>query len=309
MYGQYLPSPDAAAYGDGMDNRAEVSEFLRTRRDRLTPEQAGTLGGGRRRVPGLRREELAMLAGMSVDYVAKMERGNLAGVSPEIIDALARALQLDDAETAHLHDLHRAATLITGRRRTPQLSAATVSATLQRFLDAITGTPVWVSNQRSDYVAGNPLGEALLAPMLEDPAARRNNALFTFLSPASRIFYPEWDAGADSVVASLRSRAGQNPHDKPLTDLIGELVTRSDGFRQRWARHDVRFHRGGTKRIHHPAVGDLEFHYEAFTLPNDPALTMYAYTTMPESPSEERVRLLGSLAATPHPTGHDARSA
>ena len=165
------------------------------------------------------------------------------------------------------------------------------------------------SNQRSDYVVGNSLGDALLAPMLDDPTARRNNALYTFLSPASRVFYPEWEAGADSVVASLRSRAGQNPHDKHLTDLIGELVTRSDDFRQRWARHDVRFHRGGTKRIHHPAVGDLEFQYEAFTLPNEPALTLYAYTTTAGSPSEERVRLLGSLAATPHPTGHHTRSA
>lgn len=286
-----------------MDNRAEVSEFLRTRRDRLTPEQAGIIRGGRRRVPGLRREELAMLAGISVDYVAKMERGNLTGVSLEIIGALARALQLDDAETAHLHDLHRAATPTTGRRRPPQSPSPTVGETLQRFLDAITGTPVWVTNQRSDYVAGNVLGEALLTPVLEDPAARRNNALFTFLSPAARVFYPEWDIGADSVVASLRTRAGPSPHDKPLTDLIGELVTRSDDFRQRWARHDVRFHRGGTKRIHHPAVGDLEFDYEAFTLPSDPALTLFAYTTKSGSSSEERVRLLGSLAATPHTAG------
>lgn len=285
-----------------MDNQAEVSEFLRTRRDRLSPEQAGIVGGGRRRVPGLRREELAMLAGMSVDYVARMERGNLAGVSPELLDALARALHLDDAETEHLHDLAKAAAPVSPRRRT-RVTASTVSPTLQRFLDAITETPAWVNNQRGDFVTGNALGRALLAPMLDDPASRGNNALWTFLSPASRLYYPDWEKGADSVVASLRSQAGRNPHDKPLTDLIGELVTRSDDFRQRWAKHDVRFHRGGTKRIHHPTVGDLEFSYEALTFPDNPALTLFAFTTLPGSPSEERMRLLGSLAATPAHAG------
>jgi transcriptional regulator with XRE-family HTH domain len=280
-----------------MDNQAEVSDFLRTRRNRITPAQAGILGGGRRRVPGLRREELAALAGTSVDYIAKMERGNLAGVSAEVLDAVARALQLDDAETEHLHDLARAAAPASPRRR-PRPQSATVRPTLQRFLEAITGTPVWVRNQRMDYVAGNDLGEALFSPILDDPASRRNNALFTFLSPAARIYYPDWEQGADSVVASLRSSAGRNPHDKSLTDLIGELVTRSDDFRYRWARHDVRFHRAGTKRIHHPAVGDLEFSFEAMELPDSPGLTMYAYTTEAGSASEERVRLLGSLAAT-----------
>lgn len=280
-----------------MDNQAEVSEFLRTRRDRITPEQAGIIGGGRRRVPGLRREEVAMLAGMSVDYVAKMERGNLTGVSPELLDALARALQLDEAETEHLHDLARTAAPAS-RRRQPHGQQNVVHPTLQRFLEAITGTPVWVRNQRMDHIASNDLGRALLAPMLDDPASRGNNALWTFLSPAARLYYPDWEAGADSIVASLRSAAGRNPRDKGLTDLIGELVTRSDDFRQRWARHDVRFHRGGTKRIHHPAVGDLEFNFEAFEFPDNPGLALFAYTTVAGSPTEERVALLGSLAAT-----------
>lgn len=297
MYWQYSPSSESRPYGVGMDNQSEVSEFLRSRRDRLTPEQVGIIGGGRRRVPGLRREELAMLAGTSVDYIAKMERGNLTGVSPEVLDALARALQLDDAETEHLHDLARTATPSAVRRR-PRPAEPAVRPTLQRFLDAVTGTPVWVRNQRMDYIAGNALGDALFSPMLEDLSVRRNNALWTFFSPAARNYYIDWELGADGIVASLRSAAGRTPHDKKLTDLLGELVTRSDDFRYRWARHDVRFHRGGSKRIHHPAVGDLEFSYEAMELPDSPGLTMFAFTTEAGSPSEERVKLLGSLAAT-----------
>jgi len=281
-----------------MDNQAEVREFLATRRARLTPEQAGIIGGGRRRVAGLRREEVATLAGMSTDYYARMERGNLAGVSPEVLDALARALQLDDAEIAHLHDLARAATPGSPTRRRPRPADLTIRPSLQRLLDAITGAPAWISNPRKDFLATNALGAALFAPILDDPANGRNNARFTFLNPASRIFYPEWEQGANSIVASLRIAAGQNPHDKSLTDLIGELVTRSDAFRMRWAAHDVRFHRSGTKRIHHPAVGDLEFVYEGLELPTNPGLVMYACTVEPGSPTEERLRLLGSLAAT-----------
>ncbi|QRY40243.1 helix-turn-helix domain-containing protein [Microbacterium hominis] len=280
-----------------MSTKAEVSEFLRTRRERLSPDQAGLIGGGRRRVVGLRREEVAMLAGVSTDYYAKMERGNLAGVSPDVLHSVARALQLDDAERAHLHDLAASIATSPASRRTRAATPA-VTPSLQRFLDAVTETPVWVRNRRMDVIATNPLGRALLAPVLDDPASGGNNARFTFLSPAARTFYTDWEQGADGIVATLRGYAGQNPHDKPLTDLIGELVTRSDDFRVRWAAHNVRFHRSGTKRIHHPDVGDLTFRFEAMDLPAYPGWEMFAYTTDPGSPSEERVRLLGSLAAT-----------
>ena len=280
-----------------MDNQAEVREFLRTRRARLTPAQAGIIGGGRRRVSGLRREEVAMLAAVSADYYAKMERGNLAGVSPEVLDSVARALQLDDAETEHLHDLARAAAPALIRRRA-RTAEGNLRPSLQRLLGAITGAPAWVRDQRADILATNPLGRALLAPMLDDPTNQHNLARFTFFSPASRIFYPDWEQGADNVVASLRTAAGRNPHDKGLTDLIGELVTRSDTFRLRWSAHHVRFHRTGTKRIHHPDVGDLEFTFEGLELPGNPGWVMVAYTTAAGSPSEERVKLLGSLAVT-----------
>lgn len=297
MYWQSTPTPTGASYGDRVDNQAEVREFLRTRRARLTPQRAGVIGGARRRVTGLRREEVATLAGVSTDYYAKMERGTLAGVSPEVLDAVARALQLDEAETEHLHDLARSAGPAPRRTRS-RAASATVRPSLQRVLDAITGAPAWVTNPRKDTLATNALGRALLAPMLEDPASDGNNARFTFLNPAARMFYPDWEHGADSIVASMRSAAGRNPHDKPLTDLIGELVTRSDEFRYRWSAHDVRFHRAGSKRIRHPDVGDLEFAYEGFDLPDSPGLVLYAYTAAAGSPTEERLQLLGSLAAT-----------
>lgn len=283
-----------------MDNKSEVHDFLTTRRARLSPEEAGIIGGGRRRVAGLRREEVAMIAGMSTDYYAKMERGNLAGVSAEVLDALALALHLNESETEHLHDLARAAGPAPIRRR-PKSLTTTVRPSLQRFIDTNTGTPIVVQNTRADILATNALGAALMSPLLESPANQRNNARFTFLSPASQNFYAEWEKGADSLVASFRNAAGKNPHDRALTDLIGELVTRSDEFRTRWAAHDVRPHRSGTKRIRHPAVGDLEFTYEGMEIPNTDGWMLYAYTTEPGSPTEERIALLGSLVVTPQP--------
>lgn len=286
-----------------MDHRDEVTNFLRTRRDRITPEQVGIIGGGRRRVPGLRREEVAMLTGISVEYYARMERGELRGVSLEVLDALARALRLDEAETDHLADLARAAGPTPPRMRRSKTRKDAVTTDLQRFLDAVTGAPMWVRDRRLDFVAANPLGRALYAPMLDDPSNQGNAARFTFLSTAARLFFPDWETNADEIVATLRTYAGQNPLDKRLTDLIGELVTRSDTFRHRWARHDVRHHRAGFKRIHHPAVGDLELNYQAMEFPANPDWFMFAFTSEPGSPTEERLKLLGSLATTPKTVG------
>lgn len=274
----------------------EVAEFLRTRRDRITPEQAGIIGGGRRRVPGLRREEVAMLAGVSVEYYARMERGDLSGVSGEVLDALARALKLDEAEVDHLRDLaHIADPLLRRRRRTVEHA---VKPTLQRFLDSVTGVPMWVRDRRLDYVAANPLGRALYAPVLEDVASQGNTARFTFLNPASRVFFPDWEENADDMVATLRIYAGQNPLDRKLTDLIGELVTHSEPFRQRWAKHNVRHHWAGVKRIHHPSVGDLELSYQAMEFPANPDWFMFAFIAEPGSSTDERLRFLGSLTAS-----------
>lgn len=247
-----------------------------------------------------------MLTGISVEYYARMERGDLAGVSLEVLDALARTLQLDDAEYDHLSDLGRAAGPTPPRRRRSRPAAPTVKPELQRFLDAVTGAPMWVRDRRLDFIAANPLGRALYAPMLNDPANQGNTARFTFLNPAAQIFFPDWEQNADDIVATLRTYAGQNPLDKGLTDLIGELVTRSDTFRYRWAKHNVRHHRTGIKRIRHPDVGDLEFSYQAMGLPANPEWFMFAFTAEPGSGTEERMKLLGSLAATGHPISRES---
>lgn len=281
-----------------MAHRDEAGEFLRSRRDRVTPQQAGIAGGGRRRVPGLRREEVAMLAGISRDYYARMERGELRGVSPQSLAAVAGALRLDEAETDHLHDLARVSDPAPSRRRRPP-QGRILRPSLQRFIDAVTSAPVWIRDRRMNVITGNLLGLAVYAPLLADADGRGNLARFMFLSPAARNFFPDWEPGADDIVATLRSYAGQNPRDRELTDLIGELVTRSDAFGLRWAAHNVRHHSTGIKRIRHPEVGDLELSYEAMELPADPEWLMFGCTAEPGSPSEERLRLLGSLAAGP----------
>lgn len=279
---------------------AEVGDFLSTRRARITPEQAGLpVYGGKRRVAGLRREEVALLAGMSVDYYIRLERGNLAGASDSVLEGLAHALQLNEAERTHLYDLARAATP-SGRR--PTATASRVRPTILRLLDSMTDVPAYVRNARFDIVATNTLGRALYAPLFDSPLfAQRgpvNSARFMFLDPASKDFWVDWDKGADDAVAFLRTETGRAPHDRALTDLIGELTTRSGDFTRRWARHDVKFHRSGVKNLHHPLVGDLALPYEAMEMPSDPGLRLNFYTPEPDSPEQEALGLLASWAST-----------
>ncbi|MGW4900802.1 helix-turn-helix domain-containing protein [Streptomyces albidoflavus] len=282
-----------------MDNRAEVREFLISRRSRISPERAGLPAGPRRRVPGLRRSEVAALADVSVEYYAKLERGHLAGVSPAVLEAVARALQLDDAEREHLLNLARAAdgsdALARPRRRATR--QWTPHRSLQWTLDAVTGGPAFVRNGRMDVLAANPLARAFYADVYADPHNQANLARFNFLDPASRRFYPDWDLAADVAVAILRTEAGRNPHDKELHDLVGELSTRSDAFRTRWGAHNVRHHGTGTKRFHHAAVGALTLAYEGLEMATEPGLTLTVYTAEPGSPSDEGLRLLASWAA------------
>lgn len=273
--------------------RAEVRDFLITRRGRITPAEAGLpVYGGQRRVTGLRREELAMLAGLSVEYYARLERGNLRGASEAVLESLVRALRLDDAERAHLYDLARAANAAPGGRRiaVPQQ----VRPGVQTILDAITA-PALVSNARMDYLAANPLGRALYAPMFDSPVGT-NAARFLLLDPRGADFYPQWDHAVDDVVALIRTEAGRSPHDKALTDLIGELSTRSEAFRTRWARHDVRLHLTGTKQLRHPVVGDLDLRFETMQLPADPGLAVLIYTAEPQSHTEQALTFLASWA-------------
>jgi transcriptional regulator with XRE-family HTH domain len=286
-----------------MDNRAQVREFLISRRERISPAQAGlpAYGAGNRRVKGLRREEVALLAGVSIDYYVRMERGNLTGASEAVLDGIASALQLDEAERAHLFDLARAAQPAPPRQGRKKTSGVTDG--IQQILDAITDAPAWVRNARHDMLAANRLARALYAPVLADPHRPANNARFVYLDPAAREFFADWERAADDIAAMLRSEAGSNPHDKQLVELIGELSTRSEEFRRRWAAHNVRFHRTGHKRIHHPLVGTLDLDFEAMEFPAHPGLTLLAYTAAAGTPTADSLKMLASWAATAEQSG------
>jgi transcriptional regulator with XRE-family HTH domain len=279
-----------------MNARSEIREFLTSRRAKLKAADVGLPDYGPRRVPGLRREEVAVLAGVSVPYYTRLERGDLAGASDSVLDALARALQLDDAERAHLFDLARAAQPIgPPPRRRP--AGHGIRPSVQQLMDAMTGAAAHIGNDRLDILGANPLGRALF-PQMFDGHERPNAARFVFLDPRARDFYLEWDRIARDVVGILRSSAGRNPYDRDLSDLVGELSTRSEEFRQHWARHDVRFHISGVKRFHHPQVGDLELNYERLEVVFDTGLTIFTYTADPGTRSADALSLLGSLAAT-----------
>jgi len=281
-----------------VDTKTEIREFLTSRRAKITPDQAGLpVYGGQRRVPGLRREEVALLAGVSVDYYTRLERGNINGVSDSVLEALAGALQLDEAERAHLFDLARAAQSTAAARRRP--ANQRVRPGVQRILDAMTGAPAFVRNGRLDLLAANQLGRALYADQFASPAQPANSARHIFLDPRAQSFYLDWDRVASDAVAILRTEAGRNPYDRGLTDLVGELSTRSDLFRTLWAKHNVRFHDTGAKRLHHPIVGELHLTYENMQLTADTGLTLFAYSAEPGTRSEQALNLLASWAATP----------
>jgi transcriptional regulator with XRE-family HTH domain len=282
-----------------MSDRNEIRDFLTTRRARITPEQAGLPAyGGNRRVPGLRREEVAMLAGVSIDYYTRLERGNARGASDTVLDGLARALHLDEAERAHLFDLIHAANAGTAIRAPRRAAREPVRPAVQRILDSMTTTPAYVRDGHLDILAANQLGNALFSPLFDSPARPANPARFLFLDPLAAEFYLDWEPIARDTVAMLRSLAGHNPHDRALSNLIGELSTRSDAFRQLWAAHNVRFHRSGIKRFHHPVVGDLTLAFEALDLAADDGLRISVYTAEPGTPSHDTVNLLASWAAT-----------
>jgi transcriptional regulator with XRE-family HTH domain len=286
-----------------MDNRAEVREFLTSRRAKLTPSAAGLPDIGQRRVPGLRRGEVAALAGVSIEYYAKLERGAIAGASSSVLDSLATALQLDDTERAHLLDLARAADGVptSGRARRRTASSIASRPSLQWAIEAVTDGIVVVRNPRQDVLAVNALGRAFYTPVIGAGGRTPNLARFQFLDPASRDFYPDWELFAQMCVSIMRAEAGRDPHDRALQDLVGELSTQSEMFRRLWSAHDVRTHGTGTKRFHHPDVGELTLAYEELAITAEPGAVMLIYTAEPGSPSAEKLRLLASLAADHSP--------
>lgn len=283
-----------------METKQEIREFLTSRRGRITPEQAGLPSYGSRRVPGLRREEVAVLAGVSAPYYTRLERGDMNGVSDGVLEALARAFQLDDAERGHLFDLARAAqpTPVRPRRRRAKQR---VRPEVQWTLDAITGAAAFVGNERLDVLAANQLGRALYSELYAADARPLNTARFVFLDPRAEASYGDWDRVATETVAILRSAAGRDPYNRDLSDLVGELATQSEAFRTRWAAHNVRFHNTGVKLFNHPVVGELHLSYNRLDLAADPGLTIFTYTAEPGSRSEEALKLLGSWAATVDP--------
>ena len=283
-----------------METKQEIREFLTSRRARITPEQAGLRSYGSRRVPGLRREEVAVLAGVSVPYYTRLERGDLSGVSDGVLEALARALELDDAERAHLFDLARAAQPTPMPRRRRQ-ARQRVRPEVQWTLDAITSAAAFVGNERLDLLAANQLGRALFSELYATPARQVNTARFVFLDPRAEAFFGNWDRVANESAAILRAAAGRNPYDRDLSDLVGELATQSEAFRTRWAAHNVRFHNTGVKHFNHPVVGELHLSYNRLDLAADPGLTIFTYTAEPGSRSEKALKLLGSWAATVDP--------
>jgi transcriptional regulator with XRE-family HTH domain len=279
-----------------VDTRSEIRDFLTSRRARITPEEVGLESFGPRRVPGLRREEVATLAGVSVDYYNRMERGNLSGASEGVLDALARALRLDEAERAHLFDLARASQpTARGQRRSTKQN---VRPSVQWMLDSMTGSAAIAENGRLDALATNQLARAFHSHLFDGSGRPVNFARFIFLDPRAKEFFADWERSARDCVALLRSEAGRSPLDRGLSDLVGELSTRSEEFRGHWATHDVRLHNKGEKRFNHPVVGELDLSYNRIELSADPGLTIVAYTAEPGSRSEEAFSLLASWAAT-----------
>lgn len=281
-----------------MDTAHDIREFLATSRAKTTPQQEGcppsaATGGSR----ACAREEVALLAGVSIDYYVRLERGHLAGASEEVLDAVANALQLDEAERAHLYDL--AAARRTRPARRSNKPRGPLPASIQRVLDSMTESPAFVRNGRLDILAVNRLGRALYAPLFTSGTQWPVNiARFQFLEPAGRGFFPDWDASLNTTVSLLRTEAGRAPHDAEFTGLIGELVTRSDEFRIAWAKHNVLLHHTGRKPFRHPEIDEIVLDFDAMALPAQPGLTLTAYSAEPGTAAHEGLRLLSAWATT-----------
>lgn len=285
-----------------MDNRADIREFLNSRRAKLTPEQVGLPTSPRRRVAGLRREEVAVLAGVSTEWYTRLEKGHIAGVSEEVLYAVAHALRLDDEERVHLFDLARAAKPID--RRGSRRREVGITPQVQWMLDSITMSAAFVRNGRLDVIATNALARALHAPMFASDTTlthgHANFARYHFLDPDSRNFFVDWHSGAAATVALLRAEAGREPHDRLLRELVGELSTLSPEFRSLWASHDVRIRHDGVKQLQHPEVGFVELTYQSVDLPAAVGAVhdLSLYTAEPGTAHEERLGLLASWAAS-----------
>ncbi|MEU4171540.1 helix-turn-helix transcriptional regulator [Streptomyces sp. NPDC026665] len=274
-----------------LDRRAELSEFLRSRRARLKPEDVGMPDFGRhRRVPGLRREELAQLAGVSVAYYTRLEQGHGRNVSAEVLDAIAKALRLTDAEHNHLTHLAKPKQHKKKQAARPQQ----VRGSLRQLLDTLDGVPAYITGRRSDVLVWNRMAAAVFGDWSELPPQERNWARMVFLRPEYRDLFVEWEQKAIDIVCLLRMDAGCHPDDPRLAALVGELSVKSEDFRRLWATHDVKEKSHGVKLLRHPLVGDLALQFESFRLVGDTELALVTYHAEPGSGSAEALRLLAS---------------
>jgi transcriptional regulator with XRE-family HTH domain len=276
-----------------MPQKESIRNFLISRRELITPESVGLPTTARRKVKGLKREEVALLAGVSIDYYARIERGNLEGVSQEILQAISSALKLSESESQYLINLADS-TSYRVKKKIPQAAERKVAPEIQWLLNSMSLSPAWITNSWGDVFASNHLGRALLSPLFDEESNQGNLARFMFLSPASRNLFPSWELVADESVAAMRFSASQNSKNRAFTDLIGELLARSDGFANRWAKHNINIHATGVKTFNHPAAGIMELHFNVMALPAYPELSLVAYTAEPKTFSEEKLVLLGS---------------
>ncbi|MDT0615246.1 helix-turn-helix transcriptional regulator [Streptomyces lancefieldiae] len=296
-----MEPPSVHHADDPTDNRSDIRDFLISRRAKLAPERVGLPTSRRRRVPGLRREEVAALAGVSTEWYTRLEKGHISGVSEDVLEAVAQALLLNEDERAYLLDLARAAR--PARRRSHRCKDVRIPSPVQWMVDSMTMAPAFVRSGRLDIVASNALCRALYAPMFDsDTTSDRGCANFPryfFLDPGSPDFFVDWEEGARATVAVLRAEAGREPHDRALRELVGELSTLSPDFRTMWASHDVRIRHEGTKRLNHPEVGRLEmtFRHLNLPLPQRAVHDLIIYTAEPGTPSEDRLKLLSSWTA------------
>ncbi|GLY82071.1 helix-turn-helix transcriptional regulator [Actinoallomurus iriomotensis] len=298
-----MEPPSENHTGDPTDNRSEIRDFLISRRAKLAPERIGLPTGRRRRVPGLRREEVAALAGVSTEWYTRLEKGHIGGVSEDVLEAVAQALHLDEDERTYLFELARAARPT--RRRPTRRKDVEIPSSVQWMVDSMTMAPAFVRTGRLDIVASNALCRSLYSPMFDsDTTGDRGCANFPryfFLDPGSHDFFVDWEEGARATVAMLRAEAGREPHDRALRELVGELSTLSPDFRTMWASHDVRIHHEGVKRLNHPEVGRVEMTFRDLNLPLPQRAVhdLIIYTAEPGTPSEDRLRLLASWTAPP----------
>jgi transcriptional regulator with XRE-family HTH domain len=291
-----------------MDIAKDIREFLMTRRAGIKPGEVSLPSGGRRRVPGLRREEVAQLAGVSTEYYTQIERGNVTGVSDDVLRAVARALRLTDDETVHFFDLARAVITTRGGARVKRGSGQKIPDGLQALIDSMTTSPAIVMNGSLDILAANPLGRALYAPVFDRATGVPNLARFIFFDTFSEQVFPQWQRMADEAVGLLQAEAARSPHSPGITQIVGELATRSEEFRTRWAAHIVTAHRHGTKQFRHPEFGELTLTYNVLAVAAVPGLSVVGYTAEPNSPSAHAIQILGSWRAANQPTTEPTRT-